>query len=529
MYTFPRAAKVTSSGGITFLPRFLPDERLSSNNRERLRQIINKTATDFFLASPALQHPLRLAFLCDEPGFLIDLASFITQVTAAHSRRRFNISLVCPAWTHACDILKGKVASEALHQPWEAQKVYSSSDPFLNDYSPKTNAELVSQMATFTGIFTGRDEFQKVTIAFYGSSEPLVDLARENKFHMFIRWPRSGPLYVNRMEDIALARALLDSTCGKLLSPWYDGEGHEFDLADYKNLDTYAALVDDYHCVKTKIVPYDTLSNDNDNGLYDLDDLPSSHSDMLAELNLRHWKDAVARVAAQNHPHRELWGDGASLPEGLQREYLLALPVPLEFVTEEERQSALMPQSVYTPENFPTYEYLERHRHLFQYLDRGGYNWLRNHYIGRDIPSQWNDCEESLDKVPPGMSWPDYFIGHATRWESGGPDTVDDEALMDARCEGRVFTPDTFPSYERLVALDSDSSHALDPRRYERIRETYMWTRYFTNEEHDEPMQHLSCRNWAEYAALMLIKYVDIDQAEAHVARLFAKEEAALS
>jgi hypothetical protein len=172
------------------------------------------------------------------------------------------------------------------------------------------------------------------------------------------------------------------------------------------------------------------------------------------------------------------------------------LVIPHSILTLERRKEVLWPQAIYTPETFPSYEFLKEHN--VQYLNKGAYSWLKDHYLGRPIPLKRSKFGGYYIKN--GMEWPQAFIAHALRYETCSADEFDDfdEQGRMADSAKHLMTDDRFPSFDSLHRI---GTKGLTNDRYERVRNDYVGT-YFPVQDVREQVKDL------------VELYSDIDEAE---------------
>mgnify|MGYP001135880638 CR=1 FL=1 len=149
--------------------------------------------------------------------------------------------------------------------------------------------------------------------------------------------------------------------------------------------------------------------------------------------------------------------------------------IPASIMTLRKKILCLEPEMLYTPETFPSYNFLEQHE--VQYLARGSYNWLKDYYLGGPIPKRCDFGDFGDHYMAQGMTWPQAYIAHALRYESGWSGEVDETKRM-AESAKYILTDERFPSYG---TLDGMGTKGLTPELYERMKRKYVGT-YFGEE-----------------------------------------------
>lgn len=484
-----------------------------------------KASTDTFFAdhprSVGVNESFNVAAVCNDISDLFRLSTLLKTVTTTHDKRKFKVAIVLPA-VAAIDqfISKREHILTEIHEPWKAI-------PTVRELVEKSSHKELKMILAFYDLITERNGHVKVTCTFYDTIPEMALSALAKSFHMLLRiaFIKIGANWTQERAIMCDLAIRLLATNGTLLVPWGTEEGCELDKRMESQLTEYQKSIVMFGNTGVKFLTSDGVREMTDD---EVEKYEQARKQRHEKERIAYWSRRREIVRDQGYDalyDLSLWGSDETMPCQDLVMYLenLCPPIDNEAYPDEDRQLWLKPCVTYTPDNFPSYELLDTARNTkfdrpaFTYLNKGGYIWLRNHYMGSPVPERSSDGY--YNQIPEGLNWAETYIGKATDYESGGLEReYDDEESMDIRIK-HMFTRDNYPSYERIQKLAQGAANCvaqINTDQYGAVKELYMNTRIFPYNypTSDKPFVILGCKDWIEFKVLMAIKYLNIERAQ---------------
>lgn len=503
-YVFPKTIRFTKSGGM-FFSNNSRNSKVHGRSLARMNGRLSTLAGTFFENHPPSTHAsLKLVAVCDDPGSFHRLSISMQKLGVSHPKRSVSLRVLSKTLANASDLVGMRTPSVITSKPWEHPRYttdaavsplqspaihtlnFEMMEGFVDNLPPNVGCVLYGDRSDLLNDLGNSPVDICIAVDAIGNPEKCVDLF--------------GEVRDSLLRLSAFAASVLKPT-GTFLVSYYNGESFGLDVIGTDMLQHYEKQV------------YLRTEQPSQLRVFVVDETKTPTNPLLKSLDnplTQWWVDRVA--LAHKHAFSNLEHFSNEMPVKDQLEYLASMPVPLD-VPPTCKMFSTLPNPIYTPVNFPSYEAVRRVGG--KNVNRSGYDRLRELYMGCQIPEPWGECF-------PGMNWAETYIARAATYESGpAPDEVDDDEQMERTLQN-VFNDASFPTYEWMKSRGDLSSLTL--QRYIAVRDVLLGTYFYSTDRHLAELRSMGCDSWQEYQAARAMKHLDVDAAREHLEGIFERK-----